>query len=283
MFMTTDYTLTLRDQTSFDEIVVQRGLDMYNAAHGFPPPTEIAAFLYANDNIVGGVVGELSWGWLYVDLLWVDAGYRGYGNGADLMTSLEQEALRLGVPNIFLATTSFQAEPFYKRMGYEVFGTLENRPPGYEYFYLKKCDITFMPTDIPIIHDPDPEHIHVVRMGLKGHSILQGVEADGRRLSVFLIDERNGDVLGGLIGATYWGWLDIQSVWIKDEFRGQDYGAQLLTFAEQESLARGCPHAFVDVASFQAVGFFDKQGYAPFGLLENRPPGHKTLFMRKDL
>ena len=36
-------------------------------------------------------------------------------------------------------TFSFQARPFYESLGYEVFCTLEDYPPGHRRFFMKKA------------------------------------------------------------------------------------------------------------------------------------------------
>ena len=97
------------------------------------------------------------------------------------------------------------------------------------------------------------------------------------------LEDAEGGLLGGLIAATYWGWLDIQVCWLAESVRGQGYGRRMLAMAEAEARRRSCPHAFVDVPGFQTVGFFEHLGYRTFGTLEDRPPGHRTHFMRKDL
>jgi GNAT superfamily N-acetyltransferase len=83
-------------------------------------------------------VGGTYWGWLYVEILWLDARARGRGLGARLMAMAEQEAQRRGCRGAHLDTMSFQALPFYERMGYTVFGVLEDLPPGHRRYFLKK-------------------------------------------------------------------------------------------------------------------------------------------------
>ena len=91
-----------------------------------------------DEEIVGGVLGEVYWGWLYVDLLWVKDELRGKGYGQRLMELLEEEARKLGAKNAYLDTFSFQAPDFYKRQGYQVFGELQNFPPGHQRYFLTK-------------------------------------------------------------------------------------------------------------------------------------------------
>ncbi len=54
------------------------------------------------------------------------------------LTAIESEAIRHGCRNSYLDTFDYQAKPFYQRMGYEVFGTLEDYPIGHSRFYLRK-------------------------------------------------------------------------------------------------------------------------------------------------
>ena len=90
-------------------------------------------------------------------------------------------------------------------------------------------------------------------------------------------------VRGGVIGATYWNWLYIDLMWLKEEFRGQGYGHQLLTLAEAEARNRGAKHAYLDTFSFQAPAFYQQHGYKVFGELQDFPPGHQRYFLTKAL
>src|SRR5437868_5965106 len=52
--------------------------------------------------IVGGVAGNYgTFGWMYVDLLWIDDRSRGQGYGRRLMELIEAEAIRHDCRNIY--------------------------------------------------------------------------------------------------------------------------------------------------------------------------------------
>lgn len=87
---------------------------------------------------LGGLMGELWGGWLYVRFLWVAAFARGRGNGTRLLRAAEEYAVERGCRAATLETTSFQARPFYEKLGYQVFASLEDYPPGHTKFYLRK-------------------------------------------------------------------------------------------------------------------------------------------------
>lgn len=78
--------------------------------------------------MIGGVTGTTSYGWLLVKTLWVKEDQRGSGLGRQLMQAIEDEAARLECHDAWLDTSNAQARAFYLRLGYGDFGVLENGP-----------------------------------------------------------------------------------------------------------------------------------------------------------
>lgn len=119
---------------------LRRGLNGFNEAVTGPLHRErIASFIKDEEGaVLGGILGEIKWGWLHIEGLWVDDAIRQTGWGARLLAAMEQYALSQGITNFHLETTSFQALPFYQKQGYEVFGQLPDMPPGHVSYFLKK-------------------------------------------------------------------------------------------------------------------------------------------------
>jgi GNAT superfamily N-acetyltransferase len=92
-----------------------------------------------------------------------------------------------------------------------------------------------------------------------------------------------GDLAGGLTGDTYWGWLSIAILWVREDCRGEGIGTRLVRAAEEGARARGCRRAHVDTMDFQAPGFWERMGYRLFGVLDDLPEGHSRRFYWKDL
>ena len=126
--------------SSDDEQVVLDGLRAFNVAViGDPKIRPVDVFVRdENGDVVGGLVGQIKWRWLYVSKLWLPKSLRGSGVGSRLMTTAEEHAWREGCLGAYLDTFEYQALPFYQKLGYELFGTLDGFPPGYKQFYLKK-------------------------------------------------------------------------------------------------------------------------------------------------
>jgi GNAT superfamily N-acetyltransferase len=122
-----------------DESTVVRGLLAFNEAR-IGPSNEQPVRLIARDDhgVVGGLIGQTRWSWLYVAKLWVHERARGRGVGRRLLTAAEDLARSRGCTGASLDTFEYQARPFYEKLGYELFGTLEGYPPGYRQFYLRK-------------------------------------------------------------------------------------------------------------------------------------------------
>ena len=88
--------------------------------------------------LVGGLVVDIAWDWLYICNIWLEEGLRGRGFGKRLLEMAEVEAKKIGCRNAYLETFNFQARPFYEKLGYEVYGTLDDIPPGHRRYFMKK-------------------------------------------------------------------------------------------------------------------------------------------------
>ena len=123
-----------------DRSTIVDGLVSYNREQGFVwnrDPVNVVA-RDAADVVVGGLLGEVNLGWLFVSALWVHPERRHSGVGSELMRAAEEEARRRRCVGIYLDTYSFQARPFYEGLGFTLFGELPDCPPGGGKYYLYK-------------------------------------------------------------------------------------------------------------------------------------------------
>jgi GNAT superfamily N-acetyltransferase len=135
---------------------------------------------------------------------------------------------------------------------------------------------------VALEQNPQAKDINAVVHGLVEFNRLK---TDGAMPDYLLVTVRDaqGALLGGLVGATYLGWLQVHSVWLPDELRGQGYGAQLMAAAEEEALHRGCTRAMLETYSFQALPFYEKCGYTVFSRLPDFPVGGARYALTKNL
>jgi GNAT superfamily N-acetyltransferase len=104
-----------------------------------------------------------------------------------------------------------------------------------------------------------------------------------RPLAVLISSPPTEQIIGGLLGSTYYSFLYVELLFISINLRGAGLGKNILDRAEQEALQRGCTGSWVDTFDWQARGFYEKLGYSVFGKLEDYPPGHTRFFLTKRL
>lgn len=124
--------------------------------------------------------------------------------------------------------------------------------------------------------------LQIVRQGLAAFNAAR-VGDDQHQMLNLLVRDDQGQVIAGLLGDTYWGWLYIAILWLPENLRGSGLGSRLVTQAEQIAVQRGCHSAHLDTMSFQALGFYLKLGYTVWGQLDDLPRGHSRIFLKKSL
>jgi ribosomal protein S18 acetylase RimI-like enzyme len=132
-------------ETASDEerAAIIGGLVHYNNAAAWPERyVELTVVSYCDGNLVGGLLAFTHWNWLFIKQLWVAQEFRARGLGRRLILAAEAEAVARGCAHAHCDTFGFQALPFYEKLGYRVFGTLEDYPPGHTRYFLEKRDLT---------------------------------------------------------------------------------------------------------------------------------------------
>ena len=127
------------DPSDADRLALVTALRAYNDTQAPPLDQQPVAILIRQDGVTtGGLSGRTGYGWLFVEYLVVPDALRGTGVGSRLMRTAEQIARDRGCTGIWLDTFSFQARGFYERLGFAVFGTIDDYPPGHQRFFLSK-------------------------------------------------------------------------------------------------------------------------------------------------
>lgn len=102
-------------------------------------------------------------------------------------------------------------------------------------------------------------------------------------LTVRCADE-GGELLGGISGWTWQEAAGIGMTWVRADQRATGLGSQLLAEFERTAAARGARRVFVTSFTFQAPGFYEKQGYREIFRSDSVPvEGQAHVHLRKDL
>ena len=91
------------------------------------------------------------------------------------------------------------------------------------------------------------------------------------------------NMIGGILGGTYWGWMYVDILWVHENHRYKGIGSKLLREAEKEAVRRGCHHVHLDTMSWQAPEFYQKHGYEVIGILPDIPNGNQKYLLMKAL
>ena len=136
--------------------------------------------------------------------------------------------------------------------------------------------------DLVIEAHPEQRDLDFVNDQIDAFNIAVTRIDDWRAMAIFVRDDA-GQIAAGLTGGTWAGYLEIKSLWVREDRRGAGLGRQLLLAAEQEARARGCSQVLLDTHDFQAPEFYKKSGYSVFGIFAGIGGRYNRYYLRKQL
>jgi GNAT superfamily N-acetyltransferase len=101
--------------------------------------------------------------------------------------------------------------------------------------------------------------------------------------TVLSVRDGKGRLLGGLILQSYWRESYVELLWLSARARKAGLGGRLIKEAERSARRRGSRLIHLNTYSFQAPGFYEKQGYRRFGRISGSPRGRSRYFYVKRL
>ena len=129
------------DLTPLERSVVSEGFHTHTEEQGAPRYKKERVKWVAVDEtekVKAALAADILWDWIYIDELWVSKEFRRQGFGRRMMELAEDFARSQGLQGIWLWTQSWQAEEFYKKLGYSQFTRFENFPTGYSRIGFRK-------------------------------------------------------------------------------------------------------------------------------------------------
>lgn len=129
----------------------------------------------------------------------------------------------------------------------------------------------------------EPEFERIIGKGLDEFNEQIAGRNDRRPLCVILRDSITNEVLGGAVGRTSLGLAFLDLFHLPASLRGSGLGTKILDAFEEEARQRGCSSAVLYTISFQAPGFYEKNGWTSFGEISSEREGISRVFMTKKL
>lgn len=159
-------------------------------------------------------------------------------------------------------------------------------PPGFmkmSHHSATKKERQALEQNVIIVTDSSgPEFEDLIGKGLDEFNEQAAGLNDRRDLCVIVKDANSNAVLGGAVGRTSLGLAFLDLFHLPTSLRGSGLGTKILKAFEEEACKRGCSAAVLYTLSFQAPGFYEKNGWVSFGEIESKP-GIRRVFMTKKL
>jgi GNAT superfamily N-acetyltransferase len=95
------------------------------------------------------------------------------------------------------------------------------------------------------------------------------------------VSNEEGEIIAGAAGRTFGDWFLLDTLWVSESLRGKHLGSQLLNDIEIAACNRGCKKALLDTLNFQAMPFYQQQGYSVEWTQEGYPRTGCKYFMVK--
>lgn len=133
-----------------------------------------------------------------------------------------------------------------------------------------------------LLTESNPPHalVAAVEAGLYAYNESATGRRDGESFGISA-RAADGTLKGGLHGWVWAGAASVLGLWVASAWRGKGLGSRLLAAAEAHARRHGSSQMLLTTYSFQARGFYERQGYAMVAEVENHPPGHSLYTMRK--
>lgn len=95
--------------------------------------------------------------------------------------------------------------------------------------------------------------------------------------------EENDEIAAGIVAGSTFETLEIEFLFVEEKYRGKGYGHRLLCYTEEKAKSDGIKHALLNTYSFQAPGFYIKEGYRELFRIEKALGEFTQHFFWKDL
>jgi len=274
---------TLEQDVSYIEACIE---EYNNNQVPYIPIEYLSACIKENGEIVGEVMAEVHFGnVLFIDILWVHEKCRGKGYATALMNYIENLGIEKCCKLSHVSTYEFQALGLYEKLGYTVFGFMDDVPLGYKDYYLQKKLTSRNTVDYDIkIHKPTDEELENFCIGLiefnRSKLLFDNIPKSTCFNKCIKVD---GEIIGGMLAYTFWSMAVVDAIWVKEEFRKNGYATALLSALENHAKEHSSTTIYFETFNPQMRSLCEKLGYAVYGVMANYPEGYDRFYICKKI
>lgn len=117
---------------------------------------------------------------------------------------------------------------------------------------------------------------------IRAHNQSKREPSKSEPLNIY-VEDQQGNLIAGMVAETFGHWLEIEYLYVQEDFRGQGIGSNILNRAEKEARERKCKYSFVNTYQFQAPDFYKKHGYEEVFALKEYPYTGERYYYTKAL
>lgn len=260
---------------------LSKGLIAYNNAFAGDEPSEsYNIYVFEGEELVGGCHSDLVWNWVYIGKI--------YYQNIDILITIMNELcnyFRGRVEGIYFESYIKEQIEDSKTAGFNVLGTLKDKPIGYESHILTNKEMKEISIGntyrVEVKSEEYEAYSKIVDNKVNLYNKKMGIDDSKIEIEYNAFDQDK--IVGGIYGYLMQDYLYLSTLWVDDAYRGKDIATKLMDLIEEEAKDKGYKYSYLGTCTFQARRLYEKRGYKVKMVITNCPKGYDDFMMVKDM
>ncbi|KPA84782.1 acetyltransferase [Leptomonas pyrrhocoris] len=241
--------------------------------------------------LAGAVYGHTKYNEAHVALLGANPECRVHGAGSMLLKEFEILArTKYDCNRLALETFSWQARPFYEKVGFEVFGVQKNQPKGHDKYFMEKVWPAEKNSEPVTCYTNATSELVVEDWAADAamNQVLVWLNEDALRRNIGVpsydmvpyglqVKDADGALVACCLYETWWNELHLDKLVVVPEKQRKGIGSAVLKRLEEVAREKKLQQMIADAMSWQAHSFYEKHGFKVFATQKDLPKGHSQL------
>ncbi|CAD2216213.1 Acetyltransferase (GNAT) family/Acetyltransferase (GNAT) domain containing protein, putative [Angomonas deanei] len=270
-----------------------------------PPfnPVDWAFTARSPDNKITAIcMGYCAWTECQVNTLAVTQAFQPpKGTGTVILRAVEEFARKNNQSRLALHTYSWQAKPFYEKLGFRDFGTQTGVPPGHARHNLEKV-FSWEGSALPPLPSGEAAQLKLVEEPVEAHPALDQqcqnwLNDDTQRRNtnknipdyvkqlygLEVVDPQTNKPIGAVVYETLWSEAHVSYYTVAPEMQRKGVGSKMLEDFKLIASEKGCGRIALETISPEKKALFEKFGFKVFGVQEDIPVKGMTRYFMENV